>query len=301
MISTYTYKKLTWIDLESPTKEEILSLKETYNLPPLVAEELFSPTTRSKVDRYDDLLYLILHFPVAGGTGRMQKEIDFAIGKDFIITTHYEAVNPLREFSKVFETDSVGGKENMAAHAGFLFFYIMRELYRNVMSELDDVNDSLGSIEDQIFDGKERKMVEVISDTNRMIVDFKQALRFHGEVLKSFESAGMDFFGEEFSFYLRGIIGEYNKIQNTLDGHKEILRDLRETNDSLLSNKTNEAMRTLTVLSFVILPLTLIAGIFGMNASFMFIGNLGDFFVIIGGMAVVGLLMLFFFRKKKWI
>ncbi|MCU0660671.1 MAG: magnesium transporter CorA family protein [Candidatus Pacebacteria bacterium] len=301
MISTHSHNTLTWINAISPTKEEILNLKERYSLPALVADELFSPTPRSKVDRYKDVLYLILHFPITGSSGRVQKEIDFVIGKDFIITAHYEEMSILSQSASLFTDGTFLGKEQSPTHTGFVFFHLMHELYRQVLLELDTVNDSLGLIEDQIFDGKERKMVEVISDTNRVIVDFKQALRFHGEVLKSFESAGVDFFGKEFTFHLRGIIGEYNKIQNALDGHKEILRDLRETNDSLLSNKTNEAMRILTVLSFIILPLTLIAGIFGMNATFMFISSLSDFFAIVAGMLGGAISMLLFFRKKKWI
>jgi magnesium transporter len=301
MISKYAYKKLTWIDLESPTKEEVLTLKDEYELPPLVADELYEPTTRSKVDKYDTVIFLILHFPVLDGKGKTEREIDFAIGKDFIITTHYETIDPIHEFSKIFEVNSILDKSNMGEHAGFLFFYIMRELYHHTLIELDALNRSLISTEKEIFEGDEGTMVEVISGINRKIVDCKQALRFHGEVLKSFESAGTEFFGKEFMYYLQSISGEYNKVQNILEGHKEILKDLRETNDSLLANKTNEAMRTLTVMNFVMLPLTLIAGIFGMNASFLFIHNLSDFFMIIGGMALVGYFMFLYFRKKRWI
>ncbi len=109
MISKYTYKKLTWIDLESPTKDEVYSLMEEYSLPSLVGEELVTQTLRSKVDLYDSLIYMILHFPVVNQKTRksIEQEVDFVIGKNFIITAHYEMINPLHEFSKMFETDSV--------------------------------------------------------------------------------------------------------------------------------------------------------------------------------------------------
>ena len=86
-----------------------------------------------------------------------------------------------------------------------------------------------------------------------------------------------------------------------LQGQREVLNELQQTNDSLLSNKTNESMRTLTVMNFVIMPLTLIAGIFGMNATFMFIHDLGDFFTIVACMLIIGILMFIYFRKKRWI
>lgn len=302
MISRHTYKKITWIDLEAPTRAEITSLKKEYSLPPLVADELYEPTTRSKVDRYDDeLLYLILHFPTLGKTKRGFKEIDFAIGKNFIITSHYEQISTIAEFAEMFEDEEALEKNRMGEHAGFVFFSIMRELYNETVVKLDEVNSSLLSIEERMFEGKEGRMVEIISGVNRKIVDFKQALRFHDEVLKSFEVSGTEFFGSDFAYYLRGITGEYNKAQSILTGHEEIIRDLRETNDSLLTNKTNQAMRSLTVMNFVFLPLTLIAGIFGMNAKFLFINNLGDFFIIIAGMALVGFLMFRYFRNKRWI
>jgi len=121
MISKYTYKKLTWVDLESPTKEEVITLKDEYKLPDLVADELYEPTTRSKIDKYDNVIYLILHFPVLDGKGQTEREIDFAIGKNFIITTHYETIDPIHEFSKIFEVNSILDKTNMGDHAGFFF------------------------------------------------------------------------------------------------------------------------------------------------------------------------------------
>lgn len=302
MISRHTYKKITWIDLVAPTRAEIATLKEEYTLPPLVADELYEPTTRSKVDRYDDeLLYLILHFPTLGRTKRGFKEIDFVIGKDFIITSHYEQVSTITEFAGIFDNKEALENNRMGEHAGFVFFSIMRELYNETIVKLDEVNSSLLSIEERMFEGKEGRMVEVISGVNRKIIDFKQALRFHDEVLKSFETSGTEFFGADFTYYLRGITGEYNKAQSILTGHEEIIRDLRETNDSLLTNKTNQAMRSLTVMNFVFLPLTLIAGIFGMNAEFLFIHDHVDFFIILGGMVVIGFLMFRYFRNKRWI
>lgn len=303
MISKYTYKKLTWIDLESPTREEVVRLVEEYNIPPLIGEELLTKTVRSKVDVYDNLIYLILHFPtIKQHEGkRPEQEIDFVIGKNFLITTHYEAIDPIHEFSKIFEVNSILDKSPIGDHAGFLFFYIIKELYRFSMSELEDLNTELRKIERDIFEGNEGDMVEKISNTKRKMIDFKQAIRFHREVLRSFEHAGKTFFGEEFGYYLSAISGEYTKVENILDGHMDILDDLRETNDSLLSSKTGETIKTLTIMTFIMLPLTLITGIFGMNADIVFIKDIPDFMVVIVVMSLIALTMFFFFKSKKWL
>ncbi|MCK5592389.1 MAG: magnesium transporter CorA family protein [Candidatus Pacebacteria bacterium] len=303
MISRYKYRDLTWIDLESPTKEEVREIMEEHNVHPLVADELLSPTLRPKVDLYDNLIYLIMHFPVVysmhGRSGG--QEIDFIIGKNFLITTHYELVDPLHEFSKVFEVNSILGKSDMSTHAGYLFFYIIKELYRGLTIELDHIAEELENIEEKIFKGEEVKMVESISRVNRDLLNVKQAIRPHKETLDSFEIAGKQFFGEEFTYHLQTISGEYYKVFNILEGQKETLLDLRITNDSLLTTKTNEIMKILTIVAFITFPLTLIAGIFGMNAEYMpFVGQEKDFFIILGLMVVTVFIMFSYFKFKKW-
>ena len=303
MISKYTYKKLTWIDLDSPTHDELHEVAETYQLPSLVAEELRLPIFRSKVDRYQDFIYLVLHFPVftKGAKKHYQQEVDFVIGKNYVITTHYEPVDALNEFSKLFEINSALDRGMESAHAGFLFFYIIEQMYHSVSIELEMINDSLHDIEHHIFEGKEGEMVSAISGLNRTLVDFKQAVRFHGETLTSLEHAGTEFFGAPFAYYLSVITGEYRKIQKTIDDHKEILRDLRETNDSLLTAKTNDIITKLTIMNFIMLPLGLISWIFGMTSSFPLVQSVNELWMIIGGMIFVGLVMFTYFRSKKWL
>jgi len=301
MISEYTHKKVRWIDVESPTKEEIFHLADTYNLPGNVAEELLTSTMRSKVDLHNNLIYLILHFPkYHHKEGELDQEIDFIIGKDYVITVHYELINPLHEFSKKFEVSKMLDRGVHDEHAGYLFYSIIKELYRDSLEELDDINKSLRDVEHDIFAEREEDTVHMISKINRRLLDFKQAIRFHREVLHSFEIAGKDFFGESFTYHLSAVIGEYNKVQTMLDGHKDILNDLRDTNDSLLTTKTNETIKILTIMSFIMLPLTLITGVFGMNTDFTIIRGASDFFVVIGAMTVTGLTMFLYFKLKRW-
>lgn len=303
MISRYPYKDLVWIDVQSPTQDEVRSLMEEFGIHPLAAEELLVPTLRPKVDLYHNFIYLILHFPTISHKhdGGHEQEIDFIIGKNFLITTHYDLIDPLHEFSKVFEVNSILEKSNIGNHAGYLLFYIMRDLYKMLDRELDHVSHDFDDIESNIFCGKERDMVNAISHLNRDLLDFKQTLRPHKEVLESFEIAGGKFFGEEFSYYLRTIVGEFYKISTILDGHRETLLELRDTNDSLLATKTNEVMKILTIIASVILPLSLIASVFGMNTHELpIVGIPYDFWIIMGIMTIGGIFMLAFFKYKKW-
>lgn len=307
MISKFNYKNLTWIDMEKPSKDEILHLMEKYPIPPLVGEELLDETMRSKADLYEkqEIIYLVLHFPALDTKtgGYKDQEIDFILGKDFIITTHYETIDPLYEFSKVFEVDSILDKGNIGDHAGFLFLYMVRELYKNSNDQLGIIYKDLRKIEESVFVGKESRMVEPISILNRKLLNFGRAIHFHQSILLSFETASVEIYGQKFIKHLPGIISEYHKIQNTIDAHREFLKDIRDTNDSLLSTRTNERMKMLTVLTFSMLPITLITGIFGMNTNsdLVLIRSPKDFGLVLIGMLVIGLIMFLYFKGKKWL
>ncbi|MFA6397311.1 MAG: CorA family divalent cation transporter [Candidatus Paceibacterota bacterium] len=302
MISRHKYKKLVWIDIESPTKDEIDEISREFKIPQIIEEEVINKTIRSKVDLYDNLIYLILHFPCSHTKEDSgDQEIDFIIGKDFLITVHYEFVNTLHEFEKKFEINSMLNKDNIGSHAGFLFFHIIKDLYRHLSYKLDDINNSLREIEVKIFEEKEREMVQAISNVNRKLLDFKQAIRFHFEILKSFEATAKRFFGEEFSYYLVIMIGEFNKVHNAVESHKEILNDLRDTNDSLLTSKTNRIIRTLTMLTFIPITISLIPLVFGMDVSVPFTQNPNAFEIILAIMIISVLIIMLIFKSKKWL
>jgi magnesium transporter len=303
MVTRSVYKDITWIDLESPTREEVREIMEEFHVDPLAADELLSPTLRPKVDLYENLIYLIVHFPLVVHThGRSgAQEIDFIIGKNFIITTHYELVDPLHEFSRVFEVNSILDKSNIGTHAGFVFFYILRELYRNVMLQLDELDRKLEDIEERIFKGEEAFMVREISKVNRDLLNVRQAIRPHKEILESFEIAATRFFGDDFLYHVRAISGEYYRVYNVLESQKETLVDLRETNDALLTTKTNEIMKILTVMAFVILPPGLIAGLFGMNVKPPFLDTENHFWLIVVVMMSSMIFTFVLMKWKKWI
>ncbi len=302
MVNRHNYKNLQWIDLESPTREEVLALTTEFDINALVAEELLQPTFKPRAELHRNLVYLILHFPTATGKVNQPKEVDFIVGKDFIITTHYDAIDPLHQFSKLFEVNSILDRSNIGDHAGFIFFYMIRELYRALSFQLDNLGDSLHKTEEQIFRGHEKEMVIELSRFSRTLLDFKNALGGHRDTLESFTIAGHRFFGAEFDFYLNGVIGEYGKVERQITADSDFLVELRETNNSLLSTKENEIMKTLTIMAFITFPLTLIASIFGMNTKELpIVGLSNDFWIVIGVMALLTGGMFVFFKHKKWL
>ena len=299
MISRYNFHDLLWIDVESPTHEEVRALMEEFDIHPIVADELLGPSLRPKVDHYENFIYLILHFPAIhhSHTSSRNQEVDFIIGKKYLITVHYEMIDPLHKFSKVFEVNSILDRSNIGEHAGFLFFYMIRKIYASLIHELAAIGDILKEVEDKIFKGEERKMVEQLSSTHRDLLAFQRAMRMHKSVLQSLIVACDEFFGKEFRHYIENIVGEYYKVEEMLDDQKAVLSELRETNNSLLTTKTNEVIKALTVINISILPAGLIAGLFAMDTDN---NPTHNFWFILLLMSIVASLSLLFFKQKKW-
>lgn len=294
---------MTWIDMVAPTPKEVRELMQEFALPPHIAQELLSISYKSKVERAGDMAYVILHFPTLRvGLGRRpEQEIDFIIGQKFLITARYENIDPLHTFAKAFEVGSLLGR-NHSAHGGHLFASMLQNLYRSLSEECDLVRGRLEDIETKIFKGDERRMVFELSHVARALYDFSRSLAPHKEMLGSLEPAAPRLWGQEFTYYLRELEGTRARVDHELMSLRDSLHELRSTNDSLLNTKQNEIMKTFTVLAFVFLPLSFVAGVFGMNTiNNPIIGSPLDFWIIVGGMAVLAVGCFVYFRHKDWL
>jgi magnesium transporter len=301
MIRKYTHKNITWIDLEYPTTDEVRQIMHDYDISEIVGEELLKPTFRSKVDIFDHYAYFILQVPGVGTRNKAQ-EIDFILGKNFLITTRYEEIDPLLEFSKSLEVESILNRESMGEHAGFLFFYMMRHLYQSLQEKLDSIDIQMRDIESQIFHGNERHMVTALSKQARILLNFKISTDNHEEVLDSLEKVSGSIFGEEFEHYIKKITGECKKIRHTVLSKRDYIDELRDTNDSLLNAKQNEIMKIFTILAFVTFPISLVVEILGIpSAVNPVLGRAHDFWVIVGIVVTAILIMLAYFKKRDWL
>ncbi|HVV39159.1 MAG TPA: CorA family divalent cation transporter [Candidatus Paceibacterota bacterium] len=303
MLTRWGQKNASWIDLVAPTSAEVRSLMHEFGIDPLIAEELLVPSFKPKVERRGDIIYVILHFPIMrGASERQEQEIDFIIGKNFLITTRYETIDPLHAFAQAFEVSTVLGKPMSHTHGGHLFTALARSLYEALINESQTIRRRLQDTEDRIFKGAERQMVIELSQIGRVIHDFRDALAPHKEMLTSMEPVTSRLFGPEFSYYLRDLIGLEERVERTLDNLQSSMVELRETNNSLLSTKQNEVMKTLTVLAFLFLPLSFIAGVFGMNTmNNPIVGSAYDFWIIVSGMVVLAIGCFLYFKHKEWL
>ncbi|MDP3646206.1 MAG: CorA family divalent cation transporter [bacterium] len=303
MLSRFSYNNLVWIDLESPTRDEVVQIAEEFGLDTIVTEELLMPSTKPRVEFYESYFYLILHFPALRHSHTTkEQEIDFVLGHNFLITTHYDTIDPLHKFSKILEVNSILDKNVIGDHAGFLLFFILRKLYKAVEHEVEFVRQELSRIEENIFSGHEIRMVQAISSNARDLLNLRQIIEPHREVLHDFEEEGPRFFGEAFLPYVKAISNEYYRTHNHIVRNMETLHELRETNNSLLTTKQNETMRVLTIMALFTFPLALLVAIFDTHTkNNPIIGLPHDFWLIVGTIGTLGFIMFLFFKHKEWL
>ena len=304
MISVIEDKKtgVRWTDIHSTSSEDIVGAIQDTVTQPLVLRELVRPTFSAKVDAYEDLLYVVLHFPIADEKRQNVAihEIDIIIKKNVLITVHYNAIPTLQDFFLALKQQ----KENngpLGAHAGFVLFEILHKLYAHVIEELEHIERQIIDVEDLIFQRKEKEMVRFISLLRRDILDFRRALELHEHILSSLNQMGVKFFGKNFAPYLADIFHTYMRARGLLDSNFATTKALQETNDSVLAARNNEVMKNLTIMAFVTFPLMLFSSIFGMNTTVLpIVGSQNDFWIIIGIMLAGTLGMFILFKKKQW-
>lgn len=292
MITRYTYGDITWIDVDKPTREDINLLGEEFSLHPILRDDLLTASLRQKVDSYENCIYLILHFPVPHHErAHAVHEVDFIVGKNFLITTRYDALDPLHYFAKAFEVNAILEKNPPNEHAGFILFFMLRKLYESTSIALSLIGERIGHAEEKIFSGHEYHMVKELSLIQRDVLLYHRALRNHRSMLNSFANESVAFFGEDYRHWAHELSTEYLKVEEKLEDRKEMLVALRGTNDSLLAGKTSTAMRSLTTLSLPVFVATLTAGIFSMRPEFMpLVGHFYGFWLILALILAVGLL-----------
>lgn len=307
MITTHKYKGETWIDIDNGTPEEIHELMNTYNIHPFVAKELTSATPKPRIEFHDKYIYCVLHFPASRHThsqNHKNQEVDFIIGKDVLITARYDIIDSLHRFSKDIEVDEILDKsgDHPHKHSHHILMNMIRGLYNGLFEELAYIDDKTENITSKIFKGKEREMVVEISETTRTLLDFKRVTDLHHEILEALHNRGQEIFGDGFANEMGAIILDYLKINTTIKSNLDVLHELRDTNNSLLTTKQNETVKQLTILGAILLPMNLLSWAFAMRTGGVPLEhNPNGFWIVVGLMLTYALIALVYIRHKKWI
>jgi len=303
-LESVSWGDLTWSDIERPTERETEYLAKNYPFHPLDLDDCLSRIQRPKIDEYPDYLFLVLHFPVFNLKSRVTtaSQVSVFIGENYLITLHKGELRPLVKLFKECQIDEEARQEYMGQGSAYLLYRLVDRLVDYCLPILNKIGDNIEDVEDEIFADGMSGTVREISILRRDVISFRRIIWPMRAVISSLEPRIRRFSKMELEVYFGDMTDHVDKIWDGLDEYKEVIEGLNDTHDSLATNRTNEVVRMLTVIATIMLPITVVASIFGMNiplgpfevSGFSFIYIVLIMVAIIGG-------MLYFFRRQHWI
>ncbi|MCR4815602.1 MAG: magnesium transporter CorA family protein [Bacteroidales bacterium] len=305
MIETIQHGSIKWQHITSPSEDDFRYLLEEYNFHPLDIEDVRGTNQRPKIDEYDDYYFLILNFPYfdKGNKNVRIREVKIFWGKDYIITIGKSHWVVKKLFDEVKEDLAEQDEDTLNAFScsDLLLYTILDRLMLETYQLILSIGSEVDLINYDIFNKKARNIIELISTTRRNVILLNTSFKPQLRVLHMFESGGIKGFVDpeqvDMEDYWGDILDQYQKMYDLVEDYGELVEGLSQTFDSLQTNRTNDIMRVLTYFSTIMLPLTVVASLFGMNVDFPFISNTTAFWIIIVVMALITTILMLYFKR----
>lgn len=293
-------KNVHWLHIADPKEKEIKYLRDKFKVHPLILDELLVPSDRSRVERYNDYLYIVYHLPIYNISYRTSRrsEIDLIVTKKTLITVSYENLEPLTQLERDLETKL---NKNIKSTAELLY-HILEEVNNFSFRQLKHVEKKVNFVGDQLFKRQDRKLLEEISYIKRDILDFAIIAVPQRTTLESLLETGTSFWGSETKIYFSDLLGDFLKVNYLLENLKATIDSYSQTVSQIFEFKTSEIIRRFSILGFLTFPLLLYASIaLDDKASSLFIHDASDYWLQLGGVAIMVIGLAIFFRKKGWL
>ena len=265
---------------------------------------MLSTRQRPKIDEYDEYLFMVLHLPRFDKTiGRLNAaELNVFVGQDFVITLPNHPLKPVgRLFTRLSNSLELR-EEYFSKGSGYLLYEILSESFDYCFPILDKIGFKLDRLQNAIWEERSEDVARDISNVKQEVIAYRKIIKPERSTLRLLERARARYLSDDLEVYFDDIVDSAERIWDQLDNYKEVVEALEQTNESVIQHKQNEILLTLTVFSVIMLPLTLISGIYGMNfAHIPFHGATHGFYDVVGIMIVIAIGMLGYFRLKRWI
>lgn len=300
----FTENGLTWVDVIYPTRDEVHSLGEHYGFHPLHREDVLSRIQRPKLDDNDDeeYVFLVLHFPVFDEVERLSmiSEVDVFVGADFVVTFHDGRLRPMRRLAQT-AGDERGSALLLGRGSGFLLYRIIEAFVNYCFPMLHRLDEKLDAVEEDMFKGDAGRTVQELSYLRRDIIALRRIVKPNIPVVRMLASREREFLRLDEEAYYGDLVDGLNRIWDMLEEQKEIIEGLDSTLSSLTSHRINQEMKTFTLISVIMLPMTLLASVLGMNVFIPYADHPWALPLVLGTMLVIGLLLFLYFRSKRMV
>jgi magnesium transporter len=296
---------VTWTDVKGPVENDMRKLGGQFPFfHPLDLEDCLSKSERPKIDEYDNYLFIVMHFPVFDKVARRlgRGEVDIFVGRGFLVTVSDGTLDPLVEGFDDCRRDEVIRHQFMARGSYYLLYMLVDDLVDYCFPILDKENHNIESIEQRIFEGNAQEMVREISVVRRNLINFRRIIKPQMKIIASLERKDWEFLKGDLDVYWGDVSDHTVQIWERLEDLWDVVEGLSRTLESLTSSRINEVMKILTIFSVIMLPLSVISGIYGMNLRQLpLAGHPLSFVFVIAIMCAVVIGMLFWFNREGWL
>jgi magnesium transporter len=300
--------KNTWININGLNNTpEIEKLGKYYDLHPLILEDIVNTNQRPKVDEFQDYIFLVvkmLYYPKdsaqkTNGT-LVNEHISIVVGKDYVLTFQ-EADGDVFEGIRDRLANAKGRIRNHGTD--YLLFSLLDAIIDQYFEVIDSIGDKIELLEDNLFQAQPSDDITFeIQELKRTILRIRRAVFPLREVLSRLEKLDSDLIEDKTGNYFRDLYDHIIQVSENIDIYREMTWGLMDMYMTTISNKMNEVMKVLTIIATIFIPLTFIAGIYGMNFE-----NMPEleweygYFVLLGIMILIFMMMIYYFRRKRWI
>lgn len=288
-----------WLDLDDPMHQALDQLAEKYGFHELTVEDCRHGLQLAKIDYYDDYSFVIINTTQFSQSPCevKTKEIDIYIGKNFVITVHYGKSLAVDEIEKRFN-----GKSNPSLRPDKILHAILDIVVDRYLPTLDKIGDTIDEVEDEILINPRPEILETMFSLKRGLLQFRRTVTSQRELLNAIVRDESDFIQEDMTAYFRDVYDHTVRAMDLVETYRDLVAGGLDIYLTQMANRTNDIVKGLTILATIMLPLTLITGFFGMNFDYMpFIKDPIGIWIITGGLLVLTILMLIYFKVKKWI
>ncbi|HVJ15831.1 MAG TPA: magnesium/cobalt transporter CorA [Polyangiaceae bacterium] len=290
---------LRWVDLTKPTEDELEELGRAFGFHGLALDDCRTFDQRPKLEPYSDHLFVVMHRlmvdlkpPQARGL-----ELHAFIGERYLVTVHEEALSELEQVFERLEHEA----ESMKRGPAFWYYLVADKVVDSTQAELEVLAQAVEDTEEQVLHGAQPKMVDRIFSLKRQLAVARRLVSPERELFASLSKWGSPLIDERTSFYYRSVYDELVRAVESIESHRELLSNALDAHFSAVSQRTNDIMKDLTLMSSIFLPLAFVTGFFGMNFEHLPFGS--DYLMWAGIAACVLLptVMLLWFRRSRWI
>lgn len=295
-------KSITWINVNGLNHiDEIEKLGKFYNLHPLIIEDISNTKQRPKIDEYEHYIFVVLKMLYFDFEGNLNIEhVSFILGADYVLTfqeSEGDVFEPVRERLR-----NAKGKLRSRG-SDYLLYALMDSAVDNYFTLIETLGEKIEGLEDDLFEEKPNDdITNDIQTLKREVLKIRRAVSPLREVVSRMEKNEHRLISENTQLYLRDLYDHIIQVSENVDIYREMIWGLMDMYMTTISNKMNEVMKVLTIIATIFIPLTFIAGIYGMNfENIPELGYKNGYFILWGVMLLLFLGMLYYFKRRKWL